>query len=942
MNLNKNKRAFTLIELLIVIAIIGILFIVLVSKVDFATDKAKATGVQTDFRSFQVAFDTVAQENAGFNTFGYNTGDNAGAIPAGYAFETTALKDATIGDGIRNSYDQGDKNLNGKQDTGEVFTGRKIYTETWTEVYTLVKPGTTGFDANAVFALESAINANLDPKLHITINTADGTITMANQARDPWKNEYHGVYISNAAADGMDRGAIIIYSNGANGKWGSAHDIANGVVSVTVPGNNKDGQDDMSMVVVYTYENGYGKTDASTSGFSNNQGFLSNNLQNVGRAHLVGSGSTYYAMAPTVLTFKSSVENGAVVKVLVDGVELDVANYTISNNAVVLSVNYLASLAAGEYEISIEFEKMILTGNFGVFLPMKNEDGFFYNQPYAADVPYLGGWTIFVIREDNTLDAMVLIDTGGSLQIATEKSYYTIDGSLMTVYSASVGDLHMDLTGDGYSMYNYELGATFTLNNDNIVADSDYFYLYNSYLGGYEALVIDKTKSNYGAIRTGINGIDTVAIADYGFANCTKMTSAPSIPDTVVKIGDSAFKNCLRMTGIQLPQNLIVIGYSAFADTSLYNVTIPRSVTTIGELAFFSVKNLSNVVFEDGIQLQEISGWLFMDCIDLKQISIPDSVTALQPGAFVDSGLTTFTISKNITEIAESAFDRCALNAIYVDPENTSFICENNTAVYNSNKTKLVVYALKSPLTTYTVPVNIDDVSEMRGAYNLSSILVESGNASFVSHDGILFSITGEVASYPANKAGDTYVVETGIQPFAFKYVRNLRTLVIPDSVRIQSYAHALASTGSIENFVVNDTHPDVYALDGHLISKDGMYLMSGRDDSSGVVIVPGIPTILETSFAESDMHTLVFSEGTEIFEINIVYGNDNLTTIVLPSTLVYFGGDVFSGCNNLSNVVYNGTVEQWNNLVELSEMLDWFKGTNVTQIQCSDGVVYL
>ena len=74
----KNKKAFTLIELLIVIAIIGILFIVLVSKVDFATDKAKTTGVQTDFRSFQVAFDTVAKENAGFNTFGWDTGDTNG------------------------------------------------------------------------------------------------------------------------------------------------------------------------------------------------------------------------------------------------------------------------------------------------------------------------------------------------------------------------------------------------------------------------------------------------------------------------------------------------------------------------------------------------------------------------------------------------------------------------------------------------------------------------------------------------------------------------------------------------------------------------------------------------------------------------------------------------------------------------------------------------
>ena len=63
-----NKKAFTLIELLIVIAIIGILFIVLVSKVDFATDKAKTSGVQTDFRSFQMGFETVARENAGFDS----------------------------------------------------------------------------------------------------------------------------------------------------------------------------------------------------------------------------------------------------------------------------------------------------------------------------------------------------------------------------------------------------------------------------------------------------------------------------------------------------------------------------------------------------------------------------------------------------------------------------------------------------------------------------------------------------------------------------------------------------------------------------------------------------------------------------------------------------------------------------------------------------------
>ena len=248
-----KKKAFTLIELLIVIAIIGILFIVLVSKVDFATDKAKATGVQTDFRSFQLAFEQVAKENSGFNTFGWDTGD-------------------TNSDRVRNSYDVGDTNKDGVQDSGETWTGRKVYTETWTGVYTLVKPGTTNYDADVIASLESAINANLDPKLHITIST-DGIITMANGAQDPWKNEYHGRYQSNAAVDNFDRGVIIMYSDGANGENGSADGIAGGLVNITTPGENVQGKDDYALATVYTYANGYGEVKSITYGFSNNQSF---------------------------------------------------------------------------------------------------------------------------------------------------------------------------------------------------------------------------------------------------------------------------------------------------------------------------------------------------------------------------------------------------------------------------------------------------------------------------------------------------------------------------------------------------------------------------------------------------------------------------------------------------------------------------------------------
>jgi prepilin-type N-terminal cleavage/methylation domain-containing protein len=60
-----KKRAFTLIEILIVVAVIGILFVTLVPRIDFAGDKARETGVKTDFRAFSLAAEQLLRENAG-------------------------------------------------------------------------------------------------------------------------------------------------------------------------------------------------------------------------------------------------------------------------------------------------------------------------------------------------------------------------------------------------------------------------------------------------------------------------------------------------------------------------------------------------------------------------------------------------------------------------------------------------------------------------------------------------------------------------------------------------------------------------------------------------------------------------------------------------------------------------------------------------------------
>ena len=63
---HRKRKAFTLVEVLIVVAILGILFIALMASVNWSTDTARETGVQTDMRAYQTACNAVGLEGAGF------------------------------------------------------------------------------------------------------------------------------------------------------------------------------------------------------------------------------------------------------------------------------------------------------------------------------------------------------------------------------------------------------------------------------------------------------------------------------------------------------------------------------------------------------------------------------------------------------------------------------------------------------------------------------------------------------------------------------------------------------------------------------------------------------------------------------------------------------------------------------------------------------------
>ena len=79
-----------------------------------------------------------------------------------------------------------------------------------------------------------------------------------------------------------------------------------------------------------------------------------------------------------------------------------------------------------------------------------------------------------------------------------------------------------------------------------------------------------------------------ICILSVALLQCTSsgLTSV-TIPDSVTSIGNSAFYGCSGLTSVTIPDSVTSIGDSAFYGCSgLTSVTIPDSVTSIGNSAF--------------------------------------------------------------------------------------------------------------------------------------------------------------------------------------------------------------------------------------------------------------------------------------------------------------------------------------------------------------------
>lgn len=107
-------------------------------------------------------------------------------------------------------------------------------------------------------------------------------------------------------------------------------------------------------------------------------------------------------------------------------------------------------------------------------------------------------------------------------------------------------------------------------------------------------------------------------------------------------------------TSITLPDNINGNSYSlykyAFASSSLESVTIPNTITSIADYAFYNCKNLTNITMPNSVT--SIEDYAFGYCRNLTSITIPNSVTSIGKYAFYYcENLTSITILASLKSI---------------------------------------------------------------------------------------------------------------------------------------------------------------------------------------------------------------------------------------------------------------------------------------------------
>jgi len=547
-------------------------------------------------------------------------------------------------------------------------------------------------------------------------------------------------------------------------------------------------------------------------------------------------------------------------------------------------------------------------------------------------------------------------DDCGFIRTVTDTSYYTYT---ISNNKATITDVDTIISGD--------IAIPPTLGGYPVTNIGDFAF---SYCKKLESVSIPDsvTSIGYGAFQW-CTSLKSVTIGDSvryigksAFKYCKSLTSV-MIPDGVTSIYGYAFENCTSLTSITIPDSVTSIGSYAFYDTGYYNNSSnwENDVLYIGNHLIKAKTSLSgNYTLKNGTKM--VSANAFENCKSLKGVTIPDSVTSIGDYAF--RGCDSFTDvyywgTKEDRMNIHFGYNNNLLNVTWYyikGKSNTLYWNVDGTVLTISGKGVMANYSKDNPapwgkkITEVIIEDGVKSIGN-RAFYNcksLSSITIPDsvayiGNNAFSHCDSLKtidlpdnLTTTGTyVFRYSGLKEITIPASLTTINTGMFDSCESLEKITLPATLKeVKEYAFLYNTSLTEVYFDSSERYQDVLTVaDNNNKFKKATWHGNGITTGSTYNVYWALEDTKLTIYGEGSMASypknmgvdapwgkdvteLVIEDGITHIGHRAFYGSTKLEKVTIGNTVKTIGNNAFNGCEKLTSVVIPDSVTKLDNTV--------------------------
>lgn len=334
----------------------------------------------------------------------------------------------------------------------------------------------------------------------------------------------------------------------------------------------------------------------------------------------------------------------------------------------------------------------------------------------------------------------------------------------------------------------------------------------------------------------------TVTTIGYHAMGICELTSV-TIPNTVTTIDDYAFFNSYKLTSITIPKSVTHIGDNVFR--ACFGLT---TMKVANDNPVYDSRDACNAIIETA------TNTIIYGC---KTTVIPNSVYGIGNNAFAGHSLTSFTLPKQIAFVGEGAIACSLIEGISVAAGNTKYDSRQNCNAIIEKSTNTLIAGCKKTVIPNTVTAI--------GAY------------SFWDCDG-LKSIT-----IPSSV--------TSIGHHSFYCCSGLTSIVIPNSVK---------TIGNGAFFICLNL---ASATIGNSVTTIGSYAFSSTKLTS-ITIPNSVSYLGDWALSQnSSLQTVTLSNALTSIELGTFHSCSALSNITIPNSVISIGNSAFMGCTSLPSI---------------------------------------